>query len=573
MNNSLSSLRTPPSSSPESVTSASDEAAAYVARFRPLASSLSSSSDDDDLVLPDAKRPRSSASSHGHLALSSSIAAIPPTPVGSAAPASNPSFETSLADLEHSTAWATQLEHCPIPVLTPEHEHQHSHVQLSTASLTASTSTGRAFVKRDDLTAKAVAKAAALTAAQAQASAPAQAPAQQPLQGEKDRFVNGLVGASVLAIESIWSSSPSPSSSPAASPSSSVLPLHYFVREVLRRSRTSCSTLQLALYYLHNSRREIREAVQKAESSRGEFVRLERELAGERERRRAGLPAMGADAYPSPPKSPDAGYDGASSSSSAASVGERFTHLLSTQTSPLLCGRRMFLASLICASKYLQDRNYSNRAWAKISGLTVQEINANERAFLSLCGWGLHLKADDFRRWTERLATLTTPTLPTTSPASPASKSLLARHGLARSASEYVLPAPSSPAASNLARSAPSSTTLAHSKLALTRGHSAGAVLDSSSASRARGFPIAQPQPLVASPEQHREVLAAYSASSTEEEDNTPVMRRKVRGLPSRSRGAAAAAVAGGFVPSGWAAGAGGAPVMVGRGGELIRVH
>ncbi|GAA5960787.1 hypothetical protein JCM21900_006872 [Sporobolomyces salmonicolor] len=570
MNNALGSLLTPPSSSPESVTSASDEAAAHVARFRPLASSLCSSSDVDDLVLPDAKRPRSSASSRRHLALSSSIAVIPPTPVVHPAPASNPSFEKSLADLERSTASTPQFEHCPIPVLTPEHGQQHSYSQPSIASVPAATSTGRTFVKRDDLTAKAVAKAAALTAAQAQAPGPVQAP--EALQGEKDRFVNGLVGASVLAIESIWNSSSSPSSSPAASSSSSVLPLHYFVREVLRRSRTSCSTLQLALYYLHNSRREIREAVQKAENSRGEFAKLERELAGERERRCAGLPAMGPDAYPSPPKSPDAGYDGASSSSSAASIGERFTHLLSTQTSPLLCGRRMFLASLICASKYLQDRNYSNRAWAKISGLAVEEINANERAFLSLSRWNLHLKADDFKRWTDRLATLTTPSSPTISPVSPA------RHGLARSSSEYVLPASSSLSTSNLARSAPSSAVLAPSKLALTRGRSAGAVLDPSSASRARGFPIAQPRPLVESPEQCRETSAAYSSSSsasssssTEAADNAPVMKRKVRALPSRLRGAAAAAS--GFVPSGWAAGAGGAPMVVGRGGELIRAH
>ncbi|CAJ0829500.1 3967_t:CDS:2 [Entrophospora sp. SA101] len=36
---------------------------------------------------------------------------------------------------------------------------------------------------------------------------------------------------------------------------------------------------------------------------------------------------------------------------------------------PATCGRRMFLASLIIASKYLQDKNYSNTAWSKICGL------------------------------------------------------------------------------------------------------------------------------------------------------------------------------------------------------------
>jgi len=37
--------------------------------------------------------------------------------------------------------------------------------------------------------------------------------------------------------------------------------------------------------------------------------------------------------------------------------------------SPLLCPRRTFLAALILASKFIQDKCYSNRAWAKLSGL------------------------------------------------------------------------------------------------------------------------------------------------------------------------------------------------------------
>ncbi len=56
----------------------------------------------------------------------------------------------------------------------------------------------------------------------------------------------------------------------------------------------------------------------------------------------------------------------------------------------LQCGRRMFLAALILASKWLQDRNYSARAWSKISGLQVSEINDNERAFLAAVNWKLH---------------------------------------------------------------------------------------------------------------------------------------------------------------------------------------
>ncbi|KAK0504795.1 hypothetical protein EDD18DRAFT_1126388 [Armillaria luteobubalina] len=48
--------------------------------------------------------------------------------------------------------------------------------------------------------------------------------------------------------------------------------------------------------------------------------------------------------------------------------------------SPLLCPRRAFLASLILASKFMQDKCYSNRAWAKLSGLQPREISRCERS-------------------------------------------------------------------------------------------------------------------------------------------------------------------------------------------------
>ena len=65
------------------------------------------------------------------------------------------------------------------------------------------------------------------------------------------------------------------------------------------------------------------------------------------------------------------------------------------------CGRRMFLAALILASKYLQDRNFSARAWSKISGLQTCEINSNEMAFLSAVNWKLHIPQPVFDRWTD----------------------------------------------------------------------------------------------------------------------------------------------------------------------------
>lgn len=65
------------------------------------------------------------------------------------------------------------------------------------------------------------------------------------------------------------------------------------------------------------------------------------------------------------------------------------------------CGRRMFLAALIIAFKYLYDRSFSSRAWSEISGLEICEINASERAFIAAANWKFHIPKPVFRRWTD----------------------------------------------------------------------------------------------------------------------------------------------------------------------------
>lgn len=142
-------------------------------------------------------------------------------------------------------------------------------------------------------------------------------------------------------INSIWCVKKTTEAEIASSqPGSNVLPLRIFITETLRRSKTSYSTLQIALYYL---------------------ILLKQ-----------CLPAS-------------------ASSSSAGHTGCR----------AMQCGRRMFLTSLILASKYLQDRNYSARAWSKISGLPLKEINDNERRFLSIVSWDLHVPKATFENWSK----------------------------------------------------------------------------------------------------------------------------------------------------------------------------
>ena len=160
-----------------------------------------------------------------------------------------------------------------------------------------------------------------------------------------------IADSSTLIVDAIWPTSSTVCRSELGS--KAVLPLRTFIQETLRRSRTSYSTLQVALYYL---------------------ILIK-------------------------PHVPNRNF-----------TMEQLDDRHSTQA--LQCGRRMFLAALILASKYLQDRNYSARAWSKISGLNTQEINQNEMAFLQSVNWKLHIADSVFQRWTDIVLKYTPPPSP-----------------------------------------------------------------------------------------------------------------------------------------------------------------
>ena len=126
-----------------------------------------------------------------------------------------------------------------------------------------------------------------------------------------------------------------------------IAPLQGFVQELIRRSRTSGTVLQTALCYIEAVRRK--------------------------------LPKI-ASASASPVKETTA--EGSSQDDELATPE-------SLVPSPLLCPRRTFLASLILASKFLQDRCYSNRAWAKLSGLSPREVGRCEKALGDALEWRL----------------------------------------------------------------------------------------------------------------------------------------------------------------------------------------
>ncbi|KAI8339935.1 cyclin-domain-containing protein, partial [Chlamydoabsidia padenii] len=147
-------------------------------------------------------------------------------------------------------------------------------------------------------------------------------------------YVEALVDTNALVIETMWCTNASPSTRQAA-----VVSLRTFIQEVLKRSRTTYSTLQTALFYLFRSQPAITAHLRhQAQHDKWEGTYIN-------------------------------------------------------------CGRRMFLASLVVASKFVQDKTYRNSAWAKIAGLPVAEINAAERIFLNLVNYQLYIGQPTFEQW------------------------------------------------------------------------------------------------------------------------------------------------------------------------------
>ncbi|KAJ3869743.1 hypothetical protein EV359DRAFT_29234 [Lentinula novae-zelandiae] len=225
---------------------------------------------------------------------------------------------------------------------------------------------------------------------------------------------------------------------------SNLVPMKGFVHEVLRRSRTSGSVLQTALCYLEAIRPRISEIAQSGDSFKGETELADRiTVASEDELAREAELCIGTDTIliNESDDSMDTiritdSYSGSTAVSSgimedAESTLQKskgpFSALvpLPHLPSPLLCPRRTFLASLILASKFTQDKCYSNRAWAKLSGLPPREIGRCERALGDALDW---------RLWVGKSSSQPQAT-PITSPANSSNS-----RPLARSRSESLIP-------------------------------------------------------------------------------------------------------------------------------------
>lgn len=90
---------------------------------------------------------------------------------------------------------------------------------------------------------------------------------------------------------------------------------------------------------------------------------------------------------------------------------QQFLHRIRLLHNPCCAGLesnqfRLFVTSLLLADKYSEDHPYTNKSWSSLSGLTVEDINTMERAFLATMQHGLYTNEGEFREWTKSLQNL-----------------------------------------------------------------------------------------------------------------------------------------------------------------------
>ncbi|PVU96449.1 hypothetical protein BB561_001170 [Smittium simulii] len=69
------------------------------------------------------------------------------------------------------------------------------------------------------------------------------------------------------------------------------------------------------------------------------------------------------------------------------------------QADIIKCGRRMFVAALICASKFSLDCAISNKVWNRITNLPNRQISCMEISFLKLIKYNLYVDKLVFQQW------------------------------------------------------------------------------------------------------------------------------------------------------------------------------
>ncbi|KAK2745244.1 hypothetical protein FQN57_003939 [Myotisia sp. PD_48] len=65
---------------------------------------------------------------------------------------------------------------------------------------------------------------------------------------------------------------------------------------------------------------------------------------------------------------------------------------------------RLMTIALMMGNKFLDDNTYTNKTWAEVSGISVQEIHVMEVEFLSNVRYNLFVTADEWTQWENKLS-------------------------------------------------------------------------------------------------------------------------------------------------------------------------
>lgn len=64
---------------------------------------------------------------------------------------------------------------------------------------------------------------------------------------------------------------------------------------------------------------------------------------------------------------------------------------------------KLFLTSILTASKFVTDLSYSNTTWASFGGVRTEEMNILEREFLFLLQFSLVISKDEYEKYDKEL--------------------------------------------------------------------------------------------------------------------------------------------------------------------------
>ena len=67
---------------------------------------------------------------------------------------------------------------------------------------------------------------------------------------------------------------------------------------------------------------------------------------------------------------------------------------------------RLVITSLIVAIKFFDDKTFPNAFYARVAGITPNEVNLMERAFLNMISYKLHVTPELFEQYKNEVVTL-----------------------------------------------------------------------------------------------------------------------------------------------------------------------